>query len=215
MSLSEIIKKGLDLSALSLPDKQIESLLLFSEELKRWGSRMNITALINDDYAMVEELFIDSLAPTMLIKQAHDKEISLIDIGSGGGVPGIPLKIANPLLRVLLADGKSKKVFFLKHVIRSLSLEGIEAQKIRFDNKGHNPVEGRKFDWAVSKAVTDTGSLCLWAASLLKKGGRLIVMKGVKEGEGKCCNGYSEPETIKYSLPFSGAKRVLYVYIKL
>lgn len=215
MSLYEIIKKGLNLSGLALSHQKIESLVTFSMELKKWGSRMNLSSLINNDEALVEELFIDSLASTVIFKNALVKDSSLIDIGSGGGFPGIPLKIANPSMNILLSDSKTKKIFFLNHVIRSLSLDGIEAKKVRFDDNCSNPVLEKKFDWAIAKAVADTNRLSAWAGHVLKKEGKLIIMKGIKEKEGKSCKDYSGPEKISYFLPFSRIERFLYVYTKL
>lgn len=215
MSLYEIIKKGLDLSGLNLSQKKIESLVFFSIEFKKWGSRMNLSALINNDEAMVEELFIDSLAPTVFFKNNSVKNSSLIDIGSGGGFPGIPLKIANPSINMALTDSKTKKVYFMNHVIRCLSLEGIYAKKVRFAEKGINPDMETKFDWAIAKAVADTDTLSVWAAHVLRTEGKLIVMKGIKEGVGKSYKNYSGPEKRSYFLPFSGIERNLYIYTKL
>lgn len=197
-----------------LSEGEISSFCTFYEELIKWGQKINLTALLKDKQRLVEELFVDSLVPLKTIREAGEEETSLLDIGSGGGIPGIPIKIAAPGLDVTLADAVSKKVFFHRHAIRALNLSRIESVHTRLTEAGSPDLEKECFDWAVSKAVSDLKTLGMWARPHLKKRGRLICMKG--KGETIISlNGFSAPEIIDYKLPMSGIERRLIVYRKL
>lgn len=186
---------------------------LYLGELKKWGAKMNLTGLLGDDSKIVEELFLDSLAPLETILGKGGAGLSLLDIGSGAGFPGIPLKIAAPELNVVLADGLEKRILFLRHIIRSLKLEKIDAIKTRFTGEGSREIGEGSFDFVIAKAVADTGLLGRWARPHLKSGGWLVCMKGPGE-EGSIEEGYDAPEKTVYILPFSGVKRYLYLYRK-
>ena len=95
---------------------------IHAKELMMWNKKINLTA-IKQPLKIAEKHFIDSLAAASFIKNKN----SIIDLGSGGGFPGIPLKIMNPLLHVVLVDSSRKKINFLKHVIRLLGLQVIDA----------------------------------------------------------------------------------------
>jgi len=208
------IKRGAETLGVLLSDEQVAFFGLYAQELKKWGSRINLTALLKDEARMCEELFLDSLAPLSVVRDRGGEGGPLLDIGSGAGFPGIPIKIAGPDLDIVLADSLEKRVVFLRHIIRSLRLENIRAVKTRFADAGSMDIEGDAFLFVVAKAVADAGTLCRWARPHLKKGGWLICMKGPGEG-GSFEEGYAAPEKMVYALPFSGLKRYLYLYRKI
>ncbi len=210
----ELLKRGAADMCIPLSEGEVLAFVRFSEELKKWGSKINLTSLLDDEMRMVEELFLDSLAPLKVMSKAPEKEVRLLDIGAGGGFPGIPIKIAKPYLLVTLTDSKTKKVQFMKHVVRVLSLSDIEARQIRFGDKGGEGLDRGIFDLAISKAVADLKRLGRWAAPHLKMGGQLICMKGINE-ELIPLDGYCPPERFGYSLPFTGAKRELFMYERI
>ncbi|MEE9497150.1 MAG: 16S rRNA (guanine(527)-N(7))-methyltransferase RsmG, partial [Desulfobacterales bacterium] len=118
--------------------------------------------------------FLDSLAPAGFIPD----RARLLDIGSGGGFPGIPLKILKPSISVLLIDGVRKKVNFLKHVLRTLNLENIEALQVRAENLLKDPESANSFDVIISRALSDLEPFVKNALPLLAKQGTIIAMKG-------------------------------------
>lgn len=210
----EQLKNGAETLGVILSDTQALSFELYLRELKKWGSRMNLTALLKDESRMVEELFLDSLAPLETIRDKGGAGGPILDIGSGAGFPGIPLKIAEPALDIVLADSLEKRVIFLRHIIRTLGLENVEAVKTRFEDEGSGDIEKDSFLFVLAKAVADTGMLCSWARPHLQKGGWLICMKGPSEG-GSLEDGFEAPEKKVYTLPFLGLKRYLYLYRKI
>ena len=146
---------------------------IHASELISWNRKINLTAITNPQDIAIKH-FLDSLAPAgYLIDGAR-----LLDIGSGGGFPGIPLKIFKPSISALLIDGVRKKVNFLKHVIRITGLENIEARHIRTENLLKDPEFATSFDVIISRAVSDLSTYVKSAIPLLAKRGTIIAMKG-------------------------------------
>ena len=142
-------------------------------ELIHWNRKINLTA-ITDPRDIAVRHFIDSLVPAKFIPNGA----RLLDIGSGAGFPGLPLKIVKPSLSVFLIDGTRKKINFLKHMIRSLDLDQSEARHIRAENLANHPEFNHGFDVVISRALSDLTSFVKVAASLLAKQGAIIAMKG-------------------------------------
>ena len=142
----------------------------FVEELLNANQATNLTA-ITDPEEIAENLILDSIIPG---KHLLDKK-QILDLGTGAGFPGIPVKICFPELHLTLIDAKRKKVNFLKYVIRQLRLENIEARQIRAEDLA---IQGRKFDAAITRAVADLAHLIQLASPLLEEEGALIAMKG-------------------------------------
>ena len=174
-SMEEILYKGANAINVSLTLKEIELFKTYLMELKRWGSKTNITA-IRDDLEIVIKHFVDSLSPLKYIPQGS----SLLDIGSGGGFPGIPLKIANPSLDVTLLDSTLKKVNFQKHLIRLLHLNNIKAVHGRAEDKDMHGKIGSTFDVVISRAFSGLGKFLSIGEPYLKRDGLLIAMRGIE-----------------------------------
>ena len=212
--MKSLIKKGANKLGIEISEAQISDLIVLYNEINKWGKKINLTALLNDKEKLVEELFLDSMAPLKIIGEpGMTKDTSLLDIGSGGGFPGIPIKIVNRSLNITLSDSIEKKVFFMRHIIRTLSLDKIEAANVKYDQDGAAELDKCRYDFAISKAVASIDKLGIWAAPHLKEGGRLICMKSASEALIKL-NGYKEPEYFPYTLPLSGIKRKLIIYEK-
>ena len=212
--MRELLKSGAASMGFMLSLEQINAFILYYDELKKWGSKINISALVENKKKVADELFLDSLAPLLVMGKENNNDRRMLDIGAGGGFPGIPVKIALPVLNVTLCDSIEKKVFFMRSVIRKLSLTGIEAIACKFNRLGSTGIEKSSYDWVISKAVTDIETMSNWSAPHLKKGGILICMKGPKE-EAIELKSFSVPEQVCYTLPLSGLKRRLYLYHKL
>lgn len=146
---------------------------IHASELINWNRKINLTTITKPRDIAIKH-FLDSLAPAGFIPD----RARLLDIGSGGGFPGIPLKILKPSLSGLLIDGVRKKVNFLKHVLRTLSLENIEALQIRAENLLKDPERANSFDVIISRALSDLEPFVKSALPLLAKQGTIIAMKG-------------------------------------
>jgi 16S rRNA (guanine527-N7)-methyltransferase len=143
-------------------------------ELINWNRKINLTTL-TDPIEVASNHFLDSLVPARFMPPHTAK---LLDIGSGGGFPGIPLKVLLPELSVTLIDASRKKVNFLKHVIRTLKLDGIEALHIRAEDLAARPSYINRFDVIISRALTSLESFVRLALPLLACGGLIMALKG-------------------------------------
>jgi 16S rRNA (guanine527-N7)-methyltransferase len=142
-------------------------------ELIKWTQKINITT-ITDPKEIASNHFLDSLVPARLVPP----EAKMLDIGSGGGFPGIPLKVLFPKLSVTLIDASRKKVNFLKHVIRTLKLDNIEALHIRAEDLAIHPSYMNRFDVIISRALSSLDFFVRLALPLLADEGAIIALKG-------------------------------------
>ena len=183
-----------------------------ASELIKWNRKLNLTSITHPKDLAVRH-FLDSLAPARFIPD----NARMLDIGSGGGFPGIPLKILNPSLKVMLIDGTRKKVNFLKHALRTLKLESIKAHQIRAENLHENPTYLNLFDVIISRALSSLEQFVKMALPLLAKQGTIMAMKGeVSQKELNAVN-FDVPEdryhldVKNYKLPSTAALRSIVI----
>lgn len=167
------IKNKAEKIEIMLDDKQIEQFYKYMELLLEWNEKINLTA-ITDPKEIILKHFIDSLTIEKQIKQGE----KLIDVGTGAGFPGIPLKIVRPDVEITLLDSLNKRINFLNEVIAELKLERIETIHSRVEEAGKNKRYREKFDIATSRAVANLTTLSEYLLPLVAVGGRAICMKG-------------------------------------
>lgn len=168
-----LIIDGAQQLGIAVDERICAAFVSHAAELIHWNRKINLTA-ITDSRDIAIKHFLDSLAPANFIPE----KATLLDIGSGAGFPGIPLKMIKPGLSILLIDASRKKVSFLKHMIRTLGLDHSHARHIRAENLGHHPELAGPFDVIISRALSDLTSFVNYALPLLAKQGTIIGMKG-------------------------------------
>jgi 16S rRNA (guanine527-N7)-methyltransferase len=198
---------------LDLPAPVPEQLLSFLDELLRWNRRINLTA-IRDRQEALEKHLLDSLSILPLLRGDE----RLLDLGSGAGLPGIPLKIASPCLQLWSVDAVQKKIAFQRQVGRLLSLNSFHPTQARVEDLAQDGKWQGRFEVVVARAVASLPTLVAWGLPLLQPAGRLIAMKG-PEGEAELLAARAELRTLgvhcieqlQFRLPASGAERRLLV----
>ncbi len=174
---SNLLKEAAARLGLLLTQDQVTAFDLYLEELRAWGKHMNLVRRENERDVILKD-FIDS----MTIVKHLPPGVSLADLGSGAGFPGIPVKIVRADIKVFLLEATQKKVFFLKDIVRVLRLTGIEVRWAGKRNGKEREAWG-KFDFVVSRAFGSLRRFSSAGSSLLKKGGILLAMKGKKGKE--------------------------------
>lgn len=211
----DLLIEGAKAFGIHLDGKAIEAFEVYFEELLKWNQKINLTA-IQTEKGIVLKHFLDSLSVFPYLP----KSCSILDIGSGAGFPGIPLKIIQPALEMTLIDSIRKKVDFQRHIIRALGLKGIEAIHGRVQDKGILQSLGGRFDIIVSRAFSDLRTSLILSYPFLKGGGLVIAMKGdvgsdklrfLTETAG---TGYRLQKTVPLTLPFSSFKRTILLFEK-
>jgi 16S rRNA (guanine527-N7)-methyltransferase len=169
-ALSKALADGSKELALGLDDKQHEQLLDYLALLFKWNSVYNLTS-VRDPMQMVTHHLLDSLAAVPAFAQAAN----VLDVGAGGGLPGIVLAIARPGMKVSLIDTVHKKTAFLKQVKAELELANVTVYTAKVQEL---QVE-QKFDVITSRAFADLSDFVNWSGQLLAEGGEFIALKGV------------------------------------
>lgn len=199
---------GFDLS-----DEQLNKFNRYKELLKEYNERFNITA-ITDDEEIVKKHFIDSLTGAEFLDGKK-----LIDVGSGGGFPAIPIKIFKPEIDVTLLEATEKKCNFLNIVINELGLENIRVINGRAEELSRTDAYREKYDYCSARAVARMNTLSEYCVPFIKVGGKFVALKGDAEEElTEAKNAFSvlgvEIETVK-KFEFYGAKRTIAVLKKI
>lgn len=211
------VVKGAKALGVTLDGEASSRLATYAVELLAWNKKCNLTS-ITDPMEVAEKHMVDALAVTPYIPGGS----RLLDMGSGGGFPGIPARIIDPTLEVTLVDAVRKKVSFLKHVARVLKLTGLEAVHARAEAFCLEEGRGAGYDVVTSRAFSAIDTFVPMALPFLKPGGLMIAMKGkgFEEDQEKlavCEASYAKEgvalstELIRYELPFSRSQRALFL----
>lgn len=212
--------EGLKELNIELSDEQLQKFKDYYDLLIQWNSFMNLTAITDWDEVVVKH-FLDSLSLIKAIPNMTDVSYSLIDVGTGAGFPGIPLKIAFPKLKVTLLDSLNKRVKFLNEVIDKLELENIEAIHGRAEDFAHNMTYREQYDIVVSRAVANLTVLSEFCIPFAKSGGQFVSYKSEKieeeyEDARKAVSilGGEYSREVEFNLPLSSIYRNLFVISK-
>jgi 16S rRNA (guanine527-N7)-methyltransferase len=165
-------KSEFNLTLTETQEKQFEAYLTL---LMDWNERMNLTA-VRDPNAIQIRHFLDSLSCVMATGGLNGR--SLIDVGTGAGFPGLPLKILYPELQLTLADSVVKKTKFSEIVIAELGLENVMVLAERAETLGQQSNHRAQYDWAVARGVVEMRALAEYLLPLCKKGGHMLAQKG-------------------------------------
>ena len=157
---------------INISDKQLNDFEIYKKNLLDWNQRMNLTA-ITDDEGVWQKHFADSLT---LLPFLPEMDIKLIDVGSGAGFPGLPLKIMRSDISVTLLDSLRKRIFFLEDTVKMLQMDDVNCIHARAED--YQKVAGNSYDVCVSRAVARLDKLSAWCLPFVKPGGVFLAMKG-------------------------------------
>lgn len=164
------------LLGLTLTQQQSEAFHLYHKELVSWNTRFNLTAITDSEGVQVRH-FLDSLSCLMAIGEIRQGQ-SLIDVGSGAGFPGLPLKIVVPGLRLTLLEATGKKTDFLRHIVDMLELRHVTVIHARAEQAGQDPFHREAYDWVTARAVAAMPTLVEYLMPFCRLGGHCLAQKG-------------------------------------
>lgn len=184
--IAPVLTNGAAEISVPLSGESIFAFKTYATLLKEWNDRMNLTGIM-DDHGIALRHFVDSLTLVSFLNEEMAKKgtktLTLVDVGTGAGFPGIPLKVAMPEIEVLLLDSLKKRIHFLEEVCSALSLKKITCFHSRAEDAGRSKLHRERFDVATARAVAALPILCELCLPFVKVGGIFLAMKGHVEDE--------------------------------
>ena len=193
---------------MTLDQQQIDALLLYFGELKKWNRRINLIARDTKDEQILENHFLDSLTLYPLLSQKN--RASLLDVGTGAGFPGLVLAAVLPKVSFTLVEPRLKRVSFLRHIVRTLQLTNVEIIAERIE--AFTPEHADRFSLVTSRAVASPGSFLPMVYPFLEQGATAVVMVAKEERllELKKLDRSCQLLSIqRFVLPYSDAERIV------
>ncbi len=215
----ELLVEGCELLGLQINNNQADTFLKYMKILLEWNKKVNITA-ITDTKQFIIKHFLDSLSCIKSYNFSNQKKI--IDVGTGGGFPGLPIKIMIPDINLTLLDSIQKRIIFLEALTKEINLQSILLIHGRAEDYGRKSLYREKYDVAVSRAVAPFRILLEYCLPFVNEGGIFIVQKSadieaeIKEGtEALKILGGQVEQKIDLKLPFSGDSRSIIIVRKI
>ena len=193
--MEKLIHDAQALFNVHLTGRAMLALSNYEKELMSWNQKFNLTA-IRDVQGVRVKHFLDSFSCVMAWKA--NPPARLIDVGTGAGFPGIPLKILYPSMQVSLVESVGKKAAFCQHIVDVLRLDGVEVINARAEDVGRDPGQREKYDWAVARAVAKLNVLSEYLLPLVKVGGMMLAQKGE--------SGLAEAQSAEHAIKMLGGK---------
>lgn len=195
MTVTEILKKHLPEYGLQISDETLGKLSVYAEKLKEWNSKINLTA-ITDDEGIAVKHFLDCL---LVCKSADFKDgDKIIDVGTGAGFPGLVIAAAFPQTSVTLLDSTGKKLKAVEDMAQCMGVENVQIVHMRAEEAGKQPQYREKYDYSTARAVADLRVLAEYTLPFVKTGGTFLSLKGACAKE--------ETEDARTSLKILGGK---------
>lgn len=173
--MDSLINDARTLFNVHLTARQVMALINYEHELIDWNQKFNLTA-IRDVESIRTKHFLDSFSCVQAWKA--NPPLRLVDVGTGAGFPGLPLKIIYPNMHVTLVESVGKKAMFCQHIVSKLGLEGVEVINARAEEVGQNSAHRESYDWGVARAVANLNVLSEYLLPLVKVGGIALAQKG-------------------------------------
>lgn len=175
MDNKALLKDCCQQMGVTITEEMTQQFMDYMKILLHWNEKMNLTA-IREEREVVLRHFADclSLVPYLTIKE----DTSMIDVGTGAGFPGIPVKIVCPAVSITLLDSLQKRMAFLEEVTKTLGMEKVDCVHGRAEDGGQNPLYREQFDYCVSRAVANLAVLAEYCLPFVKVGGALVALKG-------------------------------------
>ncbi|MDK2788034.1 MAG: rRNA (guanine527-N7)-methyltransferase [Epulopiscium sp.] len=180
MELKQYLDDGSKEFGIHLNSKQVDQFLEYKDLLLEWNEKMNLTAITEEKDIIIKH-FLDSISIGKFFDFSSVE--SVIDIGTGAGFPGVPLKIAYPNLKITLMDSLNKRIEFLKEVVLKLSLDEAEPIHGRAEELGQDKLHRESYDVSVSRAVAHLSVLAEYTLPFIKIGGKFLCMKSINSDE--------------------------------
>jgi 16S rRNA (guanine527-N7)-methyltransferase len=174
--MDRLITAARALLNLELTPAQVAAFQRYADELRAWNAKVNLTAITDPDGIQVKH-FLDSLS-VLKVLPAQWGRLRLVDVGTGAGFPGLPLKIICPELRLTLVEATGKKVTFCQAMVETLRLTGVTVVKARAEELGQDPAHREQYDWAMARAVAEMPVLAEYLLPLVRRGGCALAQKG-------------------------------------
>lgn len=173
--MKNLIENAETLLGLRFTNDQLSALKIYERELIEWNDRFNLTAIHDPEQIQIKH-FLDSL--TCILAMRSTKTDSVIDVGTGAGFPGVPLKIICPTINLSLVESIGKKASFCEHIIDTLRLSNVDVIQERAEIVGSTPQYRQKFSWAIARAVASLPVLVEFLLPFVRVGGYALAMKG-------------------------------------
>ncbi len=173
--MRELVDNAWNLFGIRINDDQLAAFEIYEQQLIEWNNRFNLTAIDHPKQIRVKH-FLDSLSCTLAFRNTPTDRV--IDVGTGAGFPGLPLKIICPAINMTLVESVGKKAAFCEHITQKINLQQVDVLQERAETIASQMEMREKYDWAIARAVASMPILVEYLLPLVRVGGHALAMKG-------------------------------------